>query len=1161
MFSRRGSILFAMIYIGVIISCPISVRAAVYYVDNIAGSDFDSGQSAGHAWKTIQHVNGIIGTATNVILSSENFTDAVWFSVFPHTVVTDNAVTAPDGSLTAASVIEDAATSATHSIKQRFDGLATSTIYTASIYVKPNGRNWVRLGGLSKSAYPQADFHLVGNGSVGNTQSLISAGITPVENGYYRLTVTANSGTGGFFPNFSVILETANNTTNYTGDNSSGIYIWGAQLESGSVASSYKKTTVAPASSNEFFSAGDSVLFKRGDIWHESLIAPADGASNNPITYGAYGAGSTKPELDGSIEFLGTSADWTCVGNYCSKFISAKPDVLWINNLKQPEGSGSSNRLGDWVYNAPYVSIYAGAGNDPTSVYSAISAGYRTAGAYIGKNYVRLTDLDFEKFQDNTGITYPTTIGAVVFNNSSGSRIDNCTFAEDNFGVVAYKSPNLIIDSNIINGSYVSGAGGIGIFSQSDGTVISNNSVDMQSHLYSGASINSGVGIQCYISGVTSGSGCLNAVIRDNDVSYPAGFGISLVDEDIDSADTDVNVQIYNNDLSHGNQATGDTDGIAVGGKTTGDSIQGVTIYDNRIDGYLNSGIQVTNMWHDARIYQNIISNTGGGSSGYGWGGIKTNNGGMVFNNTIIESFQDGISIGGDDMVDVNNNIVYIVDNSQAGHGNCYYAWSGTISAKTMICYGAKGMHDGVGAFSDGGGNAITDPKFINYNSDFKLQEFSPAIDVGISNGLAGDFSGQVIYGAPDIGAYEYQPPYTFSANHAPSSGSIRLYADGKYRMLVASSTSGQADFFVAPAGGNYLAATTQYLDVTINLWQTVGDKNKQWMASSTDGEFQTHATSTYYVIGDLTPGARYAFMVDGSASEAMTGADCNGSICSAGDDGRIHFTYTGGYSNHVFDLIRQNESAVSDTAGSGGLVAVILPKAIGAGSRDINVAMNDRLDIGLVDAGGCNLLFYVSSSVDFKIAVSRAQQPEQHQLTVSDLNLFNNSIILTLNSKKQIVTLNLNASARVDLDQDGKADIILAFAGIYANRAEVTLKPLTDAASSVALPLADKTMAVVSRGPTAKNKYIFTKDLKGNQICEDVRKLQQFLNSHGFVVAKAGPGSAGKETAKFGAATRAALLKFQKAKRINPVNGLFGPLTRQIVNSYSDLPHSDKML
>jgi hypothetical protein len=46
------------------------------------------------------------------------------------------------------------------------------------------------------------------------------------------------------------------------------------------------------------FSAGDSILFKRGDVWNESLATSSSGVSGNPIAFDAYGTGAA-PNLTG----------------------------------------------------------------------------------------------------------------------------------------------------------------------------------------------------------------------------------------------------------------------------------------------------------------------------------------------------------------------------------------------------------------------------------------------------------------------------------------------------------------------------------------------------------------------------------------------------------------------------------------------------------------------------------------------------------------------------------------------------------------------------------------------------------------------------------------------------------------------------------------------
>jgi len=55
--------------------------------------------------------------------------------------------------------------------------------------------------------------------------------------------------------------------------------------------------TVAKVNGQTFL-PGDSILFKRGDVWNESLAPASSGSSGNPITFDAYGTGAA-PNLTG----------------------------------------------------------------------------------------------------------------------------------------------------------------------------------------------------------------------------------------------------------------------------------------------------------------------------------------------------------------------------------------------------------------------------------------------------------------------------------------------------------------------------------------------------------------------------------------------------------------------------------------------------------------------------------------------------------------------------------------------------------------------------------------------------------------------------------------------------------------------------------------------
>ena len=83
----------------------------------------------------------------------------------------------------------------------------------------------------------------------------------------------------------------------------------------------------------------------------------------------------------------------------------------------------------------------------------------------------------------------------------------------------------------------------------------------------------------------------------------------------------------------------------------------------------------------------------------------------------------------------------------------------------------------------------------------------------------------------------------------------------------------------------------------------------------------------------------------------------------------------------------------------------------------------------------------------------------------------------------------------------------------------------------------------------------VFSRNLNQGTRGTEVKALQQYLNTHGYPVAKSGAGSKGRETTVFGPATKQALIHFQKDNHITPANGYFGPSTREVINKQSNPP------
>ena len=83
-------------------------------------------------------------------------------------------------------------------------------------------------------------------------------------------------------------------------------YVAAAGSDSNSGTSSGSPWQTVAKVNGTSFSAGDSVLFNRGDVWYaSSLVVPSSGASGSPITFGAYGSGAN-PIIKGATN-LSTS--------------------------------------------------------------------------------------------------------------------------------------------------------------------------------------------------------------------------------------------------------------------------------------------------------------------------------------------------------------------------------------------------------------------------------------------------------------------------------------------------------------------------------------------------------------------------------------------------------------------------------------------------------------------------------------------------------------------------------------------------------------------------------------------------------------------------------------------------------------------------------------
>ena len=181
---------------------------------------------------------------TNLLIYSEQFDNAGWNKT--NTTVTANTTTSPDGTLTADKIIPNT-TNGTHNVNRSIT-VSTSTAYTASLYAKKGEYSGLRINFISS-----ANTFISVNLNTGVIQSFggsiyLSSSIESVGNDWYRVTMTFLPPVATSSLNF--IVENPVGTVTFAGDNTSGIYLWGAQLEVASNATSYIPTVAATVTRN-----------------------------------------------------------------------------------------------------------------------------------------------------------------------------------------------------------------------------------------------------------------------------------------------------------------------------------------------------------------------------------------------------------------------------------------------------------------------------------------------------------------------------------------------------------------------------------------------------------------------------------------------------------------------------------------------------------------------------------------------------------------------------------------------------------------------------------------------------------------------------------------------------------------------------------------------
>ena len=267
---------------------------------------------------------------TNEVLNSQVFTTG-WNTSGIDTITQNTTVTTPEGLTDGVGVITESSGGTVHQFYEASSAQITGT-RTYSIFVKPNGRNYCV---LMTSSFTH---DLVNGTTLGSASGeYVSATTTKFANGWVRCTLTRNHSNSYDQFNFKLAKD-GHQDYSYSGDGTSGVYVWGAQLEEGSFPTSYIPTSGATVTRekefpaietssidfNDFSRGGEGTLVcefsNAGDVGSDVAVC-FSGDTHNGATFVGLGTNSNRNpfnrnRVNATNTVLSVDTNFTTTGFY-----------------------------------------------------------------------------------------------------------------------------------------------------------------------------------------------------------------------------------------------------------------------------------------------------------------------------------------------------------------------------------------------------------------------------------------------------------------------------------------------------------------------------------------------------------------------------------------------------------------------------------------------------------------------------------------------------------------------------------------------------------------------------------------------------------------------------------------------------------------------------
>ncbi|MDA7622606.1 hypothetical protein N8693_01435 [Verrucomicrobia bacterium] len=209
--------------------------------------------------------------SSNLIANSNDFSNG---SIIDNLNIEAAAGIAPNGTLSASLLRATGSTS--HRIRKTVNVTSGKT-YSASVYVKASGYNYLFLSSGNTSIWAARAYFDLSNGTVG-TVGFGTASIEDVGNGYFRCSITGSAASSSSLY-LQLNVADADGSTSFTSNDYGGLLAFGLQFEEGAASSLITTSGAAASRASDSCSADlSNVGYTGGSV---SVIAEANMPSDN----------------------------------------------------------------------------------------------------------------------------------------------------------------------------------------------------------------------------------------------------------------------------------------------------------------------------------------------------------------------------------------------------------------------------------------------------------------------------------------------------------------------------------------------------------------------------------------------------------------------------------------------------------------------------------------------------------------------------------------------------------------------------------------------------------------------------------------------------------------------------------------------------------------